>query len=279
MLRAAILGLAILGAATPALADPFDDVLAAHPDFSGAVLVEKDGAILFDKAYGMADEARGIPNRTTTSFHLGSLSMLFTDLAILHLANVGKLSLDNTAGQFLPGAPALRIRDLVGDNDPAHHVLLARIAAAATGKPFVDFAGAYVFSSVWENGTGWDDGTLGRDSRFARGTGTPAPDWAAVLGGDGAYSTTRDTLHWIGALYDDGLVLKEPSPALPASRQPGFGWTRGQEDFALAGAGSGFEAAIRARPESRLTVIVLANRAGAGSGGIAAALEQAAGKP
>jgi CubicO group peptidase (beta-lactamase class C family) len=275
--------LAFLTAATPALADPFDDVLAAHPGFSGAVLVEKDGGILFDKAYGLADEARGIANRSATSFHLGTLSMGFTDLAILHLVNTRKFSLDNTAGQFLPGlaAPARdrRIRDLLG-GAPADHVLLARLAEAALGKPFADGAGDYVFTSVWQNGMGWDDGALGTDGRYAKGYGADGhrltPDWPAVLGADGAYATTRDLLRWIDTHYDDALFLTEPSAALPASQQPGFGWNRGQGDFSKAGEGGGFAAAIRVRPDSRLTVIVLSNHAGTPTGAIAEALEQAA---
>ena len=276
MLRGALFGLALsLIAAAPALADPFDDAMAARPGFSGAVLMAKGGTILFDHAYGLADDARNIPNRPTTSFHVGSLSMLFTDLAILHLAAARKLSLDNTAAQFVSGAPALRIRDLIGDGDAAHHVLLARIAAAATAKPFVDGAGSYVVASVWENGMGWDDGSLGEDSRFAKGTGAP-PYTGATLGADGIYSTTRDLLHWLGRTYTESLQLQEPSPAFP----PTFGWTAGQGgDYHMEGGGGGFEVAIRARPESGLTVIVLANHAGAGSSQVAVALERAAARP
>jgi CubicO group peptidase (beta-lactamase class C family) len=286
MMRAAVLALAVLLAASPAGAAAFDDALAAHPDFSGAVLVAKDGTILFDKAYGLADAERGIANRPSTSFHLGALSMGFTDLAILHLVNARKLSLDNTAGQFLPDldAPARdrRLRDLLDDTSasaPSSHILLARVAAAAAAKPFADGAGGYVFASVWENGMGWDDGSLDPDARFAKGyraDGTAfVPVWAVVLGSDGAYATTRDALHWIGSHYGDDLVLKEPSPAFPASLQPGFGWLRGQGDFYKEGSGSGFAAAIRVRPDSRLTVIVLSNHGGTPAGDIAAALERA----
>jgi CubicO group peptidase (beta-lactamase class C family) len=279
MIRAAVLALmgvpALVAAlaASPALADPFDGVLAAHPDFSGAVLVEKDGAIAFDKAYGLADEKRGIPNRTSTSFHIGALSMLFTDLATQALVDDRKLSLDNTAGQFLPGlAPAardLRVRDMIGGRDAARHILLARIDAAATGKPFADRAGAVLFASVWQSGTGWDDGSLGADSRYAKGYDAAGhlvtPDWAAVLGADGVFTTTRDLLRWADR------HLPAPAPGQDGARVGG-------DALALDGEGNGFAAAVRLLRDSHVTVIVLCNHAGTPVDGIAAALAGMAAK-
>ena len=274
MLRGALFGLAVFCIATPALADPFDAVLAAHPDFSGAVLVVKGGDIVFDKAYGLADTGRGIANRPSTSFHIGSASMIFTDLAALHLVHDRKLNLDNTAGQFLPdlAAPArdLRIRDLVGDGDPAHHILLARIAAAATARPFADGAGAVVVASVWAAGTGWDDGSLGADSRYAIGydaAGRPVtPDWAAILGADGLYTTTRDMLRFIEWDTFGAIPAPHGSPETGLTRAGAAGVPNGQAEpgrmFEMSGEGGGFSAAFARQPDSTVIVIVLSNHAG-----------------
>src|SRR5688572_15230705 len=42
--------------------------------FMGTVLVARDGAIVLDKAYGMANLELDVPNTTTTKFRLGSVT-------------------------------------------------------------------------------------------------------------------------------------------------------------------------------------------------------------
>jgi CubicO group peptidase (beta-lactamase class C family) len=58
--------------------------LAAADLFSGAVLVAKDGRVLFSKAYGSADRDQGTPNTLQTRFRIGSMNKMFTAVAILH---------------------------------------------------------------------------------------------------------------------------------------------------------------------------------------------------
>ncbi|MEJ0041301.1 MAG: hypothetical protein WDM81_03410 [Rhizomicrobium sp.] len=62
-------------------------------------------------------------------------------VAILRLVETRKLALDNTAGQFVPGAPAVTVQALLAippeaPGAAAGYELLARVAAAATGKSF-----------------------------------------------------------------------------------------------------------------------------------------------
>ena len=82
-----------------------DDELAARvqehvtalngPDaFSGAVLVAHNGKIVFDQAWGMADETKHLKNTTDTQFCIGSMNKMFTAVAILQLLGEGKLALD-----------------------------------------------------------------------------------------------------------------------------------------------------------------------------------------
>jgi Beta-lactamase len=46
--------------------------------FSGAVLVAKEGEVLFSKAYGLADREQRIPNTLQTRFRIGSMNKMFT---------------------------------------------------------------------------------------------------------------------------------------------------------------------------------------------------------
>ena len=57
-----------------------------------AVIVVKDGRTLFRKAYGMANLELGVPLQPDMVFRLGSVTKQFTAVAILMLAEEGKLS-------------------------------------------------------------------------------------------------------------------------------------------------------------------------------------------
>jgi len=62
----------------------------------------KDGEILFTKGYGLANVERGIhvdPYKTT--FHVASVSKLFTATAVMQLAEQGKLDLYTDVNQYL----------------------------------------------------------------------------------------------------------------------------------------------------------------------------------
>jgi CubicO group peptidase (beta-lactamase class C family) len=74
-------------------------------DFSGAVLVAKDGVPIFQGAYGLADRERGIPNQLDTRFRIASLSKMFTAVATLQLVQAGKLRLDDPLSAYLPDYP------------------------------------------------------------------------------------------------------------------------------------------------------------------------------
>lgn len=75
-------------------------------DGSGvAVLVAKDGKIVFQGGYGLADVEHKTPVTTDTRFRIGSVTKQFTAAAILKLAEEGKLSLDDTLDKYYPDFP------------------------------------------------------------------------------------------------------------------------------------------------------------------------------
>jgi CubicO group peptidase (beta-lactamase class C family) len=85
-------------------------------NFSGVVLVEKSGRVIFEKAYGFADREQRLGNTPETRFHIASMSMQFTAAAILRLADQGSIRLDEHASDFVrgvEGADKITIRDLL----------------------------------------------------------------------------------------------------------------------------------------------------------------------
>ncbi|QDU66739.1 Putative penicillin-binding protein PbpX [Planctomycetes bacterium Pla86] len=105
----------LLGA-TLALANPTQS-LASGPDltweqlpahleaaeaagFSGAALVIRDGEVVLDRGYGLADREHEIPCTPDTIFAIGSTPIDFTRAAILLLAQEGKLTLDEKLPAF-----------------------------------------------------------------------------------------------------------------------------------------------------------------------------------
>jgi len=73
--------------------------------FSGAVLLAKNGEILYAKAAGFANRDFAVPNRLDTKFNLGSMNKMFTSVAAAQLVEQGKLSFDDPLSKFLPDFP------------------------------------------------------------------------------------------------------------------------------------------------------------------------------
>lgn len=80
--------------------------LSAKDQFSGVVLLAKDGKPIYQKAFGLASKRYGVPNQIDTKFNIGSICKTFTAVAIQQLAAAGKLSLDDKIDRYLPDFPA-----------------------------------------------------------------------------------------------------------------------------------------------------------------------------
>lgn len=72
-----------------------------------ALAVIKDGSIVYKRGYGMADLDHDLPIKPDTVFHIASVSKQFTAMAILLLAQQGKLSLDDEVRTHVPELPEL----------------------------------------------------------------------------------------------------------------------------------------------------------------------------
>jgi CubicO group peptidase (beta-lactamase class C family) len=78
---------------------------ASSGQFSGAVLVARDGRTVYEGAYGLADRDRKVANTTSTRFRIGSMNKMFTAVAVLQLVQAGKLRLDAPIGTYLTDYP------------------------------------------------------------------------------------------------------------------------------------------------------------------------------
>lgn len=91
-----------------ARAAAMDALLQRHfkPGQAGAaVLVQQNGAVLFNRGYGLASLELRVPVKADTVFHVASVSKQFTAAAILRLAEQGKLDIAAPVSRYLADTP------------------------------------------------------------------------------------------------------------------------------------------------------------------------------
>lgn len=75
--------------------------------FDGCALVGDTHQVVFKGAFGMADRGNRIPLSIETQFYLASVSKQFTASAVLKLAEMGKINLDDKIILYLPDMPEI----------------------------------------------------------------------------------------------------------------------------------------------------------------------------
>src|SRR5215813_1760739 len=73
--------------------------------FSGAVLVSSGDQVLLRSGYGWADQTRRIPVTAETVFDIGSITKVFTAVAIMQLEERGKLSTSDKITKYFSNVP------------------------------------------------------------------------------------------------------------------------------------------------------------------------------
>lgn len=74
-------------------------------NFNGAILVAKNGEVLFEQYRGFSNFVTKDTINQHTPFHIASISKTFTGMAVLKLWEDGKLSLDDTLQKYFPRLP------------------------------------------------------------------------------------------------------------------------------------------------------------------------------
>src|SRR5215218_2196211 len=83
----------------------FYDSTLIRTGFNGAMLVAKNGRIIFEKYHGYFDLRKKDTLNEHSAFHLASVSKTFTAMAVLKLAEQGKLKLDDDVKLYFPNLP------------------------------------------------------------------------------------------------------------------------------------------------------------------------------
>jgi CubicO group peptidase (beta-lactamase class C family) len=140
------------------------DQLASRDAFSGTVLLAKGDRILFERAYGFASRAFNARNTIATKLNLGSMGKMFTAVAVLQLAQQGKLALDDRLIKLVPDYPDTEVarkitvhqllthtsglgsffNDKFGESSRAKYRTIASHLPLFVGEPL-----------LFEPGTGW----------------------------------------------------------------------------------------------------------------------------
>jgi len=88
-----------------------------NKDASGiAVLVSRDGKVMYEKGFGYADIKSKIPVTKDTKFRIGSVTKQFTAAAVLKLQENGQLSVNDKLSKYIPDFPR-------GGEVTIHHLL------------------------------------------------------------------------------------------------------------------------------------------------------------
>jgi len=101
--------------------DDYVQSLAAADQFSGVVLVARDGQPIFEKAYGMADQEHEVANELSTHFGFASVGKMFTAVAVAQLVHEGKLAYDDTLSKLLPEYPSETGSQITVEHLLTHH--------------------------------------------------------------------------------------------------------------------------------------------------------------
>src|SRR5581483_1650182 len=79
--------------------------LVRRDDFSGTVLVARDGRPLLARGYGLANREHDISNGPKTKYRIGSITKPITALVLLLLVQQGKLQLDDPMSRHVEEVP------------------------------------------------------------------------------------------------------------------------------------------------------------------------------
>ena len=138
------------------------DLMARWQLPGGQVALAKDGRLVLNRGYGLADVERGEPVQPTSLFRIASVSKAITAVAILTLVDAGTLALDDTVFPLLAFAP------------PPHATMDPRLATITVQDLLVHAGG-------WDSAQSFDPQGLPFSRTAAAMVGLADPAEAATI--------------------------------------------------------------------------------------------------
>lgn len=158
-----------------------------------ALVVVRDGVTVLISGYGIGDVENSVPVTTETVFDISSITKTFTAVAIMRLADGGKLDIDRPVREYLPEAPeswtGMTVRHLLthtaglGETDvptvngawladyTTSQMLVHAFTTPLTSKPGTAFLysdlGYFLLGAIIERVTGTRYGGFLRETFFA----------------------------------------------------------------------------------------------------------------
>jgi CubicO group peptidase (beta-lactamase class C family) len=207
-----------------------------------AVVVLSGSEILYAKAHGLANVEAGVPNTLDTKMRLASVTKSFTALAVLRLAERGRLSLDAPLQTYLPdfrSGERITLRQLLAhtagvpdfvsfdeakqgalDFEPGErlnysntgYIALGRVLEVVSGKSYEALLREEILDPLGMRDTGCDRRERVLKGRAAGYVFSPDlvnadyTDTAADPAAGGLYSTARDMVRFVRALRGPEIV-------------------------------------------------------------------------
>ena len=233
---------------------------------NGIVLVTKGGEIAAMRFYGMADRENLIPFSGDTPMPIGSVSKLFTAIAIMQLYEEGILTPEDRISKHLPdlqGGDQITVGHLLTHTagvsneladlgrilplrfEPgtdmlysnAGYQLLAKVVEAASGMRFESYMRRHVFKPASMHQTGFiadsrdiEGLAVGYDYSNGRFFRNAAFALSRALGSGNIYSTAHD-MYLFDIALRSGRLLKSETLALMTTDNTGLGRNYGYGCF------------------------------------------------
>ncbi|MBG6129477.1 CubicO group peptidase (beta-lactamase class C family) [Aquimarina sp. EL_43] len=123
--------------------DKIEEMMQKHVEldqFSGTVLLAKEGKILYQKAFGDANKSYQIKNNIDTKFNIASMGKMFTGVSIMQLEERGKLNINDPVVKYLKDFPfgnKITIHHLLSHTSGLSNYMRHKVYRANRGKRYV----------------------------------------------------------------------------------------------------------------------------------------------
>ncbi|PEF34479.1 serine hydrolase domain-containing protein [Bacillus wiedmannii] len=218
--------------------------------FSGTAVIVKNGKVLLNKGYGMANKEKQVPNNSETTFYIGSISKAFVATAIMQLKDQNKLNVEDTVAKYIPDFPqgnGIQLKHLLthtsgipeyeqGTEDISHEELIKRIGKQKrVGSPGEKWKYSDSNYSILAYIAEKVSGQPLEQTRFPS-TGykivnnnmtTPnIPSMSQLYGCGDIYTSAHDLYLFNEALFSGKLISKESYNQMftAVKKDYGFGW-------------------------------------------------------